>query len=145
MSIKFKLKDGMKDAMRAKDKIRLDTIRLALSEIQYEEIQKKVGDLTDADITSVIQREIKKRKESIEIQEKAGRAEEAEKSRAEISVLESYLPKQLTESELRTVIEGYKASNPSLNVGLVMKLLKEQHAGSFDSKLASDVARTICG
>lgn len=102
--LKQTLKDAVKDAMRAKDKLALETIRSLLSSIQYEEMAQKVDDLADEKILSVIQGELKKLKESLEYAEKDGRAEMIEELNTRISCVSNFLPKQLSEDELKKII-----------------------------------------
>lgn len=143
--MKESLQAAMKEAMKAKDKIRLDTIRGVISAIQYEEIQTKTEPLAPDGCLAVLQREVKKRKEEVEFAEKAARSDLLEKLRVEISVLESFLPAQLDSSRLEKIIIDLKSENPSLNVGLAMKALKEKYAGQYDAKVASDIVKRVLG
>lgn len=133
----------MKAAMKAKDKTRLDTTRLLLSAIQYEEMQKKVDELPEAALVSLLQRELGRRKEEIEFAEKANRAEAKEKLLTEIKVIEEFLPQQLNEAELEKIITQIKSSDPSANMGSVMKNLKENYSGQYDGALASQIAKRV--
>jgi len=137
------LKEQLKSAMKAQDRIRLDTIRAVLTEIQYEEMQKSLSDLSPQDCLSVVQREVKKRHEAIQFEEQAGRTEAKEKLLAEISILDSFLPKQLSSEELERMILEMRGSDPSLSLPVVMKHLKENFAGQYDGKLASEVAKRV--
>lgn len=141
--LKTRLQNAVKDAMRAKDRVKLDTYRGTLSALQYEEMQKGVDKLPDTEITSVIQREIKKRKEELEFAEKGGRADLKEKLDSEIAALQDFLPKQLSATELEKIIGEIKAAHPGVQLGVVMKALQEQHAGSYEPKLASEIARKL--
>ena len=94
--MKAKLKEALKVAMKAQDKLRLETIRSALSEIQYEEMQKSVNELGATESLQVVQREVKKRLEAIQFEEQAGRAEAKEKLVKEIAILEEFLPRQIS-------------------------------------------------
>ena len=142
---KAKLQEAMKLAMKAKDKLRLDTIRGLLSAIQYEEMEKKVEELAPDAIVATIQREVKRRREELEFAEKANRLELVDKFKTEIAVLEGFLPSQLSVTDLEKVITDLKGSTPGLNVGGVMKHLKEKYSGQFDSKLASELCRKMLG
>ena len=143
MALKEALREAMKAALRAKEQLKLDTIRGVLSEIQYEEIQKKVEDLADEDILTVIKREIKKRNEEVEFAQKAGRADLQETAKLELAALEAFLPQQMSADQLRQILSELKAENPALNLGGAMKTLKERYAGQYDSRLASDLAREV--
>ena len=143
--MKEKLKAAMKEAMKAKDAVRLATIRGALSEIQYEEIQKGIDNACDAEVTAILQRELKKRKEEIEFAEKAGRPELLEKLNTEISVLESFLPKQLSTEELRAFFNDLKQKDSAVNRGTAMKHLKDALSGQYDGKAAAIIAQEVFG
>lgn len=139
------LKDQLKEALKARAKERLDVVRGLLSAFQYEAMEKKVENLTDEQGFAIIQREIKKRREEIEFAEKANRADLKAQPTLEISLLESFLPSQLSKEEISTILTGLKASTPGLNMGAAMKLLKEKYAGQYDGKAASEVAKGIFG
>lgn len=141
--MKKKLQDEMRLAMKAKDQRKLETIRILLSEIQYAEMQKKTDLLPDDEVIAVIQREVKKRKEELEFAEKANRADAKEKVLTEIAVLESFLPKQLSKDELKNILAALKAATPGLNVGAAMKHLRDNYAGQFDGKAASEAAKEV--
>lgn len=143
--MKASLKEALKGAMKAKDKISLDTIRSVLTEIQYEEMQKSIEELGATECLQVVQREVKKRLEAIQFEEQAGRAEQKAKLQAEIAVLESFLPKQLSSDELEKIIVHLKESTPGLALNLVMKHLKDNYAGQYDGKSASEIAKRVVG
>jgi uncharacterized protein YqeY len=143
--MKATLKEALKSAMKAKDKISLDTIRSVLTEIQYEEMQKSVETLGATECLQVVQREVKKRLEAIQFEEQAGRAEQKAKLQAEIAVLENFLPKQLSSDELEKIIVHLKESTPGLALNLVMKHLKDNYAGQYDGKSASEIAKRVVG
>lgn len=139
------LQNSIKQAMKEKDKLRLDTLRGLLSAIQYEEMEKKVDALPADAILGVIQRELKRRKEELDFASQAQRSELVEKFTAEIQILEGFLPSQLAAGELETIVISLKDSTPGLNMGGAMKLLKEKYGGKYDSKVASDVCRKVFG
>ena len=141
--MKTKLKDAVKEAMKQKDKAKVTAIRGVLAAIQYEEMQKNVDDLAEADIFKVIKSEIKKRNEEIEFAEKAERTETLTALNSEIEMLSAFLPKQLSETELETIITDLKSVEPEINLGGVMKKLNETHSGLFDGKTASSIARRL--
>lgn len=143
--MKATLKDALKSAMKAKDKISLDTIRSVLTEIQYEEMQKSIEELGATECLQVVQREVKKRLEAIQFEEQAGRAEQKAKLQAEIAVLENFLPKQLSSEELEKIITTLKEGTPGLALNVVMKHLKDNYAGQYDGKSASEIAKRVVG
>lgn len=143
MSLKDRLSDDMKDAMRAQDKARLSTIRMLLSAVKYKEIDlgKK---LTDEEVIETITSMVKQRRDSIEQFAKAGRTDLVEKEEAELRLLQGYLPEQLTPEEIGAEIE--KAVNEAgaagmKDLGKVMKLLMPKVSGRADGKLVSDKVR----
>jgi uncharacterized protein len=141
--IKAKMQEALKDALRAKNKVRLDTIRGALSAFQYEALEKKIEELSDDQCLGVLQREIKKRKEEKEFAERAQRQDLIEKLKIETATLEEFLPAQMTEAEIERVLGELKAATPGLTVGSAMKTLRDKYPGQFDGKVASDVAKRI--
>ena len=141
--MKQRLQEAAKNAMKARDKLRLDTIRSVISAVQYEEIEKKIEQLPEDGILAVIKREIKKRKEQLEFAEKASRAELISQLTTEAAILEEFLPKQLSSTEVEQIIIKLKAENAALNVGMAMKALKEGYAGQYDSKQASELAKKL--
>ena len=142
--MKAKLKEAMKTAMKAKDKVRLETIRSVLSAFQYEEMQKGVEVLDDPSYLAIIKNYLKKRKESLEFSKQANREDEVEKLEIEAQILEEFLPSQLSSSELEKIIVQIK-SEGATNLGEVMKKLKGQYDGSYDGKVASEIAKQVMG
>jgi uncharacterized protein YqeY len=143
--MKAKLKEELKLAMKAQDRLRLDTIRAALSEIQYEEMQKNVQELSDPESLTVVQREVKKRHEAIQFAEQASRVEEKTKLQAEISILEGFLPKQLSSDDLEKIIVGVTKSVAGASMPVIMKHLKDNYAGQYDGKSASEIVKRVLG
>lgn len=138
-------KEALKQAMKARDQVRMDTIRGILSALQYEEMQKEVENLPDEAILALLKNELKKRKEEVEYAEKAQRTEDLAKLAAEIKTIEEFLPSQLTAADLEKVLLTLKAEQPGLNMGLAMKVLKEKYAGQYDGKMASELAKKLLG
>jgi uncharacterized protein YqeY len=142
MDLKERLNADMKESLKAGEKLRLSTIRLLLSEIKNAEIAKR-GDLTDEELLAAVSREARKRKESIAEYEKGGRKDLVEKETAELAVLEAYMPEQLSEGELRGIIEEtvkqVGATSPG-DLGKVMGALMPCIRGKADGKLANRLA-----
>lgn len=141
-----KLQNDLKDAMRAKDEQRVSIIRMLKSAIQYYEIQKGGAGYTatDDDIIDVVGKEIKKRRESIELYEKGGRPELAEKEQKELEVLQTYLPEQLSEDEVKTLIDEaitQTGATEMKDMGKVMGMLVPKIKGKADSSLVSSLVR----
>src|SRR2546425_1633415 len=105
MTLVERIDNEIKDAMRAKDSVRLDTLRMLKSDLKYAALEKKNDTLTDADVIAAVQKAAKKRRDAIESFEKGGRAEQAAKEKAELAILSSYLPHQMTRSELEQLVK----------------------------------------
>jgi hypothetical protein len=134
MTLKAKITEDMKDAMRAKDAARLSTIRMLLAGIKQREVDERI-ELTDADVLSIIDKMLKQRKDSI-TQFEAGRREDlAAIERAEVAVLSGYMPAQLGDAEVDALIaEAIAATGASgmAGMGKVMAALRPKLAGRAD-------------
>lgn len=143
--MKEAMKNAVKVAMKAHEKVKVETIRGVLTAIQYEEVAQKVDNLPAPAITEILKREIKKRKEEFDFAEKANRADLIARLKEEIATIETFLPKQMSATELEKVITDLKSANPQMNMGLIMKTLKENYSGQYDAKAASELAKKIGG
>lgn len=126
--------------MLAKDADKLGTLRLLKSALGYAQIEKKVESLPDADVVSIIQREVKKRRDSAEQFKTGGRPELADKELKEIVVLETFLPKQLSPEELEQIVRAAiqeTGATSKKDMGAVMKAVQAKVAGSADGKSIS--------
>jgi uncharacterized protein YqeY len=144
-SITSFIEDDIKSSMKEGNKIKTSTLRMAKSEIQLLEINKK-NTLSDAETIGVIQKMIKQRKESITQFNKAGRNELVEKETKEISFLEVYLPEQLTEPELRKIVTtqiNSSSANSIKDMGKVMGILKGELEGKADMGLVSNLVKEL--
>lgn len=144
--LKQQIQEDLKNAMFAKDENKLSTIRMLKSAIQYYEIQKGGAgyEATDEDVIDVIGKEVKKRKESIELYEKGGRTESAEKEREEAKILEGYLPQQLSENEIAQFVDAAISQTGATSIqdmGKVMGALMPKTKGKADSTLVSNLVR----
>mgnify|MGYP001116858958 FL=1 len=143
MSLLNQLKDAQKDAMRAKDKERLGTIRMVMAAIKQREIDEKI-ELGDEDIIAILTKMVKQRKDSQKQYEDAGRPELAEKEAAEILVIEAFLPQALTEEEVASLIANAIDSTGAAgmqDMGKVMAVLKPQITGRADMGKVSGLVR----
>ncbi len=134
----------LKDAARAQDKKRLAVLRMLKSQMKYREIEKK-AELDDADIVSVAQTLIKQRKDAAEQYQAAGRPELAQGEREEIVILESFLPKQLSDEELAALVQEAIAQTGAKGpkeMGAVMKAVMPKIAGRAEGKRVSDAVKT---
>ena len=145
MALGPKLTEEIKVAMRSKDVLARDTLRLLKSELGKAEIQKG-SELDDGEEIAVLLKAVKTRNESAEQYDQGGRAELAEKERAEIVIIQRFLPKQLTDDEAKEAIEKLAADNglsEKKQMGQLMKLVKENYAGQIDGKAAAKIAGQI--
>jgi uncharacterized protein YqeY len=134
MSLKLRITDDMKAAMRAKETARLGTIRLLLAAIKQKEVDERI-ELDDAAVSSIVEKLIKQRKDSISQFQAAGRDDLVAAEQAELVVLQAYLPEQLSDGEVEAaVIEAISESGASTarDMGKVMGLLKSRLAGRAD-------------
>lgn len=140
MSLLERLNNDMKQAMRNKEKERLSVIRMVKASLQNEAIKLKTSDLSEDDELTVLSREVKQRKDSLLEFIKAGRVDLVDKLKAELIVLEDYLPKQLTEAELSEIVketmEEVKASSKA-DMGKVMSAIMPKVKGKADGGLVN--------
>lgn len=144
MSIAQQLTDSMKEAMKAKQPLRLGVIRLIRSAIKNAEIDKKVV-MDDEQIISVMSTLLKQRRESAQIYRDNDRIDLAEKEEQEISVLQEFLPQQLTADEIKTLVEGVIAevgATSMKEMGMVMKKVSAQTVGRADGRLVSEMVKS---
>jgi hypothetical protein len=142
MTLKERITEDMKAAMRAREAARLSTIRLLLAAIKQKEVDERVV-LSDADVVGIIDKMIKQRRESIAQFEQGGRPELAAAEGAEIDLLQGYLPEKLSQAEIDRLIEeaiGVAGASGPAAMGKVMGTLKGQLAGRADmTEVASRV------
>jgi hypothetical protein len=138
-----RIESEMKDAARAQDKRRLGTLRLLKSQLTYREIEKQKA-LDDTDVVATVISMIKQRRDSIEQFMAGNRPELAQNEREEIAILEPYLPKQLTDDELSSLVaESVSAANAKgpKEMGSVMKVLMPKLSGRAEGKRVSDAVK----
>ena len=145
MSLKEQLTSDMKEAMKAHDKDRLAVIRMVRGAIRQQEIDGK-KELNDDDVIAVISKEVKMRKDSIDEFSKGGRDDLVAKTQAEIKVLMPYLPQQLSEAEVKALVEeavaATKAATPK-DMGKVMGVLMPKVKGRADGKIVNTIVRSM--
>lgn len=143
MSLKARINDDMKAAMRARESERLGTIRLLMAAIKQREVDDRV-ELDDAGITAVVDKMLKQRKDSISQFEQAGRTDLADKEKAEVEVLTAYMPAQLSEAEVaaevQKAVSESGAAGPQ-DMGKVMGLVKARLAGRADMTAVSALVK----
>ena len=134
MTLKAQISEDMKVAMRAKDAERLGTIRLLQAAIKQREVDERI-ELTDADVIAVIEKMLKQRKDSIAAYESANRTDLADVEKAEVAVLQTYLPQQLSEQEISDVLDKVVTDTGATSIkdmGKVMAVIKPLVAGKAD-------------
>ncbi|MAB76044.1 MAG: glutamyl-tRNA amidotransferase [Verrucomicrobiales bacterium] len=134
--------EDMKMAMREKNTVALNTVRMLKSAIKNAAIEKGGADaeLTDPEVMAVVRKEVKKRQDSIEQYEAAGRTELADQEKAEMEVLNGYLPEPLSDEEIAAIVDAAVAevgATSRKEMGQVMKLVQERTAGRADGKTLS--------
>ena len=137
-----KIAADLKQSMLAKDAARTSTLRMLKSAIEYSKIEKKQENLTDADVTAVIKKQIKQRQDSIEGFEKGNRVDLADKEKAELAILKSYLPEELSQAQLEEIVKAVIAevgATVKADMGKVMKAVQAKAAGRADNRLVSQL------
>lgn len=149
MNLSQKLDSDLKDAMRAKDAMRLGVLRMLKSALKYATIEKTSaeGELDEAEATQVIRKQVKQRQDSIESFAQGGRVELAEKEKAEMEILNAYLPAAMNPEELARLVRETIAevgATSKAQMGAVMKALGPKVAGRADGRtLSQEVQRQL--
>ena len=134
MTLKAQITEDMKTAMRAKDSARLGAIRLLLAAIKQREVDERI-ELSDVDVIGAIEKMLKQRRDSITAYESANRHDLADVEKFEVTVLQTYLPQQLTENEVKAILEQVVVDTAAVGVkdmGKVMAAIKPLVAGRAD-------------
>jgi len=144
MDLKTTINNDMKEAMKAKDTVKLGALRMLVAEIKKREIDKRTV-LDDSEVQKAISTMLKQRQDSIEAFTKGNRPDLAEKEKLEVDILTAYLPAQLSDAELEKLVaaaiqeSGAKGPN---DIGKVMKAVLAKAAGRADGKRVNELART---
>lgn len=148
MALRDQITAALKDAMKAKDAPRLSTLRLITAAIKDRDIglrsEGRDDGVTEAEIQAILARMVKQRQESARTYEEAARLELAESERAEIAVIEEFLPRQLSQAEVARAVDAAVAELGAASIrdmGRVMALLKERHAGQMDFAAAGALVK----
>jgi uncharacterized protein YqeY len=147
--LRDQINDALKDAMKSKDQRRVSTLRLVNAALKNADIEARGQGkeaLGDDAILGVLQKMIKQRQESIVLYEKGGRAELAQQEREEAEIIAAYLPKQMSEAEAKAAVEAAikdAGAAGMKDMGKVMALLKERHAGQLDVASASAMVKGL--
>jgi uncharacterized protein YqeY len=142
--LKTRIQDDVKAAMRSKDKDRLTTLRLITAAIKQKEVDERI-DMDDAAVITVLEKMVKQRKDSITQYSQAGRDDLAAKEQAELDLLQTYLPAQMSEAELTTLIDKAVAdtgASSMKDMGKLMGVIKPQVAGKADMGLVSKIVKS---
>lgn len=145
-SLLAKLEQDLVAAMKAKEADKVDVLRMVKAAILNYKIDKKKEDLSDPEVHEILQKQAKQRRESIESFEKAGRQDLAAKEKKEVDILQTYLPKQLSDEEIKSLAQqaiaksGAKSKN---DMGLVMKELMPQVKGKADGKRVNEILGSL--
>lgn len=145
MSLVEQLHEDMKLAMKSRDELRLSTIRLLRSSVSYARINKG-QELTDDEVLEVLTREAKRRREAIEAADSGGRSDVADREKAELEIINGYLPKQLEESEIEQIareIASEVGASDLKDRGKVMGPLMQRIKGKADGRLAGQIVERI--
>ena len=152
MSLRTRVSEALKESMRNKEAERLSTLRLINAAIKDRDIALRgtgeEGGVTDADVLQILGKMVKQREESARAYEEGGRLELAERERAEISVIEDFLPRQLDEAETEAAIDAAIAetgANSIRDMGRVMAVLKARHPGRMDFARVGPAVKTRLG
>lgn len=143
MSLKEQMTAAMKEAMKAKQSERLGTLRMLISAIRNKEIEKR-EELDDAAVIEVLSSFVKQRREAADVYRKNDRADMAEGEEREMLIAQEFLPAQLSEEEVRALVDAVVAdleADSMKDMGRVMKVLTEKTRGQADGRLVSDLVR----
>lgn len=146
-SPKQALQDALKDAMKSKDNARRDVIRLVQSAVKQVEVDER-KDLDDEEVMNILQKEAKKRRESITELENAGRTEQAEAEQFELAVIEEFLPRQFTLEELKPIVQDAieeSGATSMKEMGQIMKIVMPKVQGRADGKMVNQVVKELLG
>ena len=142
MTLQERLSQEIKAAMLARDADRLSTLRLLKSALGYLLIERKAETLSDTDVIAMVQKEVKKRRDSVEQYEKGGRPELAAREKQEITVLEAFLPQAMTAVELEELVKSAiqeAGATSKKQMGVVIKLAQAKAAGRAEGKTISEL------
>ena len=143
MSIREQILADIKEAMKAKDEFKRDTLRTLNAALKQVEVDQRI-EMTDEVVLPLLQKEIKKRTDSVELYLKGAREDLAKKEQSEIELIKAYLPAQLSNEELKAKIEAI-IQKAGKNLGAVMKMAKDEIGASAEAKRISMIAKELLG
>ena len=141
MSIREQILADIKEAMKAKDEFKRDTLRTLNAALKQVEVDQRI-EMTDEVVLPLLQKEIKKRADSVELYLKGGREDLAKKEQSEIELIKAYLPAQLSDDELKEKIKSI-IEKIGKNLGAVMKMAKDEIGASAEAKRISMIAKEL--
>lgn len=141
MSIREQILADIKEAMKAKDEFKRDTLRTLNAALKQVEVDQRI-EMTDEVVLPLLQREIKKRADSVELYIKGAREDLAKKEQGEIELIKAYLPAQLSDEELKEKIKNI-IERAGKNLGAVMKIAKDEIGASAEAKRISMIAKEL--
>ena len=146
MSLKQQISDDTKEAMKARNADKVSTLRFLQAAVKNKEIELRPNDLTDDDVVLVLRKSVKHRQDSIEQYVSAGRTDLADKEKMELSIIEGYLPKQMSADQIEAVvkqaIKDVGATSPK-EMGAVMKAVQAKTNGTADNKIVSEIVKKL--
>lgn len=139
------IRTDLTNSLRNKEAVKLSTLRMLSAEITNAEIALRPSGkmMNDEEVLKVIAKEVKKRKESIEIFSASGRQDLADKEKAELAILEEYMPAQMSEEEIEATVKSIVAENPNMNFGELMKIVMPKFQGKADGKKVSELVNRL--
>ena len=143
MSIREQILADIKEAMKSKDEFKRDTLRTLNAALKQVEVDQRI-EMTDEVVLPLLQKEIKKRADSVELYLKGDREDLAKKEQGEIDLIKAYLPAQLSDEELKAKIEAI-IQKAGKNLGAVMKMAKDEIGASAEAKRISVIAKELLG
>ena len=147
MSIKEKLREALTEAMKSGQDLRKTTLRMAIASIKNAEVEAR-GELKEDLVLNLLQKEVKARQETIEGAQQANRPDLITKAEEEIAILNEFLPQQLTEDELRVLVQeaiDESGASSMTEIGLIMGVLMPKIRGKADGKQANQIVRELMG
>lgn len=145
MSIKQEIQDAMKDALRNKETLRLDCLRMAKGALLVKE-KDGTGELTDDMSIAILRSEVKKRQQSIETYQELGKDDVVDVTKQEIVILESFLPQQMSAEDLEAKVRAYLADHPEINhAGRLTGAMKKELGDAADGKMLNAICQQVLG
>ena len=138
-----RLQRDLQDAMRARERLRIDVLRGVIAAVKNVKVEKQVAELPEAEIVAVLRKELNKRHEIADFARQAGREETVAQAAAEQAILAAYLPAQMDAAVLEAAIRAIAAELGGTQIGPIMAELRKRHAGQFDGKLASELIKKL--